>query len=164
MTADNKQTKGILGRVEHVALPELGIADIAARIDTGARTSSIWATGVYTDAGAKLHFTLLDTKSEHYTGHEIITKSYTKTVVASSNGATQERYKVKLLLKIKGRNIRASFTLADRSSLVYPVLIGRSVLRGKFVVDVEHGKPHSHKEKARTAALRKNLKSERSQS
>lgn len=150
-----------IGRVEHVSLPEQQIENISARIDTGAKTSSIWATNVYTNAEGVLHFTLFDTTYESYTGQEIKVGEYDITVVASSNGIAQQRYKVKLLVKLKGKKIRAWFTLADRSSQVYPVLIGRNVLRGKFIVDVTRGKPLRDKEKSRTAELRKKINPER---
>jgi hypothetical protein len=40
---------------------------------------------------------------------------------------------------------------------VYPVLIGRNVLRGKFIVDVKRGKPLIHQERLRSMRLRQRL-------
>ena len=76
-------------------------------------------------------------------------------MVASSNGAVQRRYAVRLLVKIKGKKIRGYFTLADRSQQAYPVLIGRNILRGKFLVDVESGHPDIKAERRRRTQLRK---------
>lgn len=153
-----------IGRAERVSLPEQQVEHIAARIDTGAKTSSVWATNIYVDTEERLHFTLLDSTHELSPGHEFIADEHTVTVVASSNGIAQQRYKVKLLVKLKGKNIRAWFTLADRSSQVYPVLIGRNVLRGKFIVDVKQGKPLRAQEKNRTEELMQAIKPERKSS
>jgi hypothetical protein len=78
---------------------------------------------------------------------------FEQVVVASSIGAEQARYKVNMLVKIRGKKIRTSFTLADRSQQAYPVLIGRNALRGKFLVDVQSGKPDYTAEKQRSAKL-----------
>ena len=57
-----------------------------------------------------------------------------------------------------GRRIRATFTIANRQTQVYPVLIGRNVLRGKFIIDVKLGKVLSLAEKKRIAILQSQIK------
>jgi len=140
--------KDIIGRVERIVLPELATAPLYARIDTGAKTSSISASARL-DKDGQLHVTFLGFDTE-------VTKTFrhfSKTVVASSNGHAQERYKVLLSLTLKKRKIRAHFTLADRTTQVYPILIGRNVLYGKFIVDVTKGTPLTEAEHARTEGL-----------
>lgn len=148
---DNRQ---ILGKVEEVSLPEMGGVILCARVDTGAKTSAIWVSSVEeTDDGLKVIF--FGEKSSFYTGESVIFDSYSETDVASSNGLIERRYKVRLLVSVGGRRIRAWFTLADRSTQVYPILIGRNILRGKFLVDVmigkeiarEHERPEIFKQK-----------------
>ncbi|MET1033288.1 MAG: RimK/LysX family protein [Candidatus Saccharimonadales bacterium] len=137
MTADIKPKKTI-GHAEEIALPEIGVSEVVARIDTGARTSAIWVSEAKpTDRGLEVLF--FGPSSPYYSGQPIVFEEFEKVVVASSNGATEQRFKVKLLVRIAGRRIRAWFTLADRSTQVYPILIGRNVLRGKFIVDVTKG-------------------------
>jgi len=148
--------KVLVGRAEQVAFPELGFDKVPARIDTGARTTSVWASDIKLEGGV-LSFALFGKTSQFYTGEVISTKQYEEVVVASSTGATQQRYKVKLLIKLKGKKVRARVTLADRSAQVYPVLVGRNVLSGKFVVDVKQGQPLYHEERLRTQALRSTL-------
>jgi hypothetical protein len=80
--------------------------------------------------------------------------------VASSIGAEQGRYKIIALIKLRGKKIRTSFTLADRSSQAYPVLIGRNVLRGKFLVDVKSGRPDHTAETKRSEQLQQELERE----
>lgn len=151
------KTKKVIGRAESITLPELGDTKIPARVDTGAKTSSIWASHIREEDGV-LHFTLFDEPSDLYTGRTHHIHEFEKVVVASSNGHEQERYRVRLLIKLKGKRIRSRFTLADRSTQVYPVLLGRNVLRGKFIVDVVKGKPLYQEERNRSEELQSKLK------
>lgn len=149
-------TKKVVGRAEHLAFPELGLNDVPARVDTGAKTSSIWASKITFKEGA-LVAVLFDEGHPLYSGDELTFNSYDTTVVSTSTGEEQERYKIRLLVKMKGKKIRAWFTLADRSTQVYPVLIGRNVLLGKFVVDVKKGRTLKDEERKRSEALKAKL-------
>ena len=73
------------------------------------------------------------------------------------------RYKVKIPVVVKGRKIKANFTLADRSAQVYPVLVGRNILRGKFVVDVKGGATLRHAERALAAKKEDILKNSKNE-
>lgn len=128
------EDKKIIGRAEVITFPEVNVHGVHARIDTGAKTSSLWAsrTEIVDD---DLHVTLFDGDS----AKDVVFDEFERVAVASSNGHIQHRFKVRLLVKIKSKKIRAWFTLADRSTQVYPVLIGRNVLLGKFIVDVKKG-------------------------
>lgn len=141
-----------IGRSEVISLPELALRHIPARIDTGATVSSIWASAIQeTDAG--LSFTLFDSESEHYSGETIVMPAYGKRAVSSSMGHTQVRYEVKLLISLHGRRIRAKVTLADRSAQIYPILIGRNILRNKFIVNVAQGTISTTKERTKRREL-----------
>lgn len=150
--------KTLLGRSEEVILPELGKMASYARVDTGAKTSAIWVSSVR-EVGNTLKVVFYGKGSPLFTGETVVFQEYAETVVASSNGAAERRYKVKLLLEIGGKRIRAWFTLADRSTQVYPILVGRNVLRGKFVVDVSLGaEALLSAEKSRSMHLQKHRK------
>ena len=133
---DTQLQRIVIGRAEYVDFPELGLFEVPARIDTGARTSSVWASSVKLEDG-KLKVVLFGEQHRLFTGEELVFDEFDTTVVANSTGHAQHRYKVQLLVVLKGKRIRAWFTLADRSTQVYPVLIGRNVMLGKFVVDVK---------------------------
>ncbi|HSX07319.1 MAG TPA: RimK/LysX family protein [Candidatus Saccharimonadales bacterium] len=143
----NAEDKKIVGRAEKIAFPELGFKGVPARIDTGAKTSAIWADA--TQTGDTLTITFFGKTSPLYTGEAVKVREFETVTVTSSTGQVQERYKIRLLVKIKGRKIRAWFTLADRSTQVYPVLVGRNLLRGKFIVDVQKGHELSEQEHPR---------------
>jgi hypothetical protein len=145
----------IIGRAELICLPDHG-GDclVPAKIDTGADVSSIWASSI-TVEGESLQFVLFDRGSEFYTGKVIALEKgdYRLTRIASSFGHRELRYVVKLRVRILGRRFKATFTLADRSSKTYPILLGRRLLKGKFLVDVSKGSPLHAEEKAKLEAL-----------
>lgn len=144
--------KKIIGRVEPMMFLDQNDLVVPARIDTGAKTSAVWATNI-TERDGVLSFTLFGEQSPYFTGEVHHTHHFWTTTLASSMGAVQQRYVVRLRIKIAKRRMTARFTLADRSTQVYPVLVGRNVLRGKFVVDVKLGKPDYKGEQRRSVEL-----------
>ncbi|HSW98869.1 MAG TPA: RimK/LysX family protein [Candidatus Saccharimonadales bacterium] len=136
---DPQKPKKVLGRAEQISFPEIDSPDIYARIDSGARTSALWVSYAEVEDG-RLAVTFFGPGHPAYTGEKKYFDAFDKDIVTSSTGHRQQRYKIKLSVVLKKRRIKATFTLADRSTQVYPVLIGRNVLRGKFVVDVTLGK------------------------
>ena len=135
----------IIGPVETVNFPELNISGVPARVDTGAKTSTVWASGIIENHGM-LQFVLFGPDSPLYTGKVLQFHKYSLRTVISSIGESEERYIVRLLVGLKGRKIRATFTLANRSHQAYPMLVGRNILKGKFMVDVKLGPPLIGKE------------------
>lgn len=140
-------TKKVIGRAETVRFPELDDQTVYARIDSGARTSAIWGSAVINDR-EELEVVFFDDKTRVYTF-----SSFGRQAVASSNGHIDKRYTIRILVALKGKKIRATFTIANRKTQVYPVLIGRNVLRGKFIVDVKRGKVMGGAEKDRISYL-----------
>ncbi len=127
----------VIGRAEYVDF--VGSATvIPAKIDSGAFRSAVHATNVKEvsrDGKKLLQFELL--------GHPcskdkfpLTVRRFTKVKVTSSNGKSESRYEVTLKIKLANKIYETSFTLADRSKNVYPVLIGRKALRNRFLVDV----------------------------
>ena len=125
----------IIGRTVKLSIPAVDIFDLPAKVDTGADSSSIWASNVKEENGT-LSFTLLDPSSEKYTGKEIKTTDYIKVIVKNSFGETERRYRVYLSVDIEGKRVKARFSLANRQLKSYPALIGRRLLNKKFLVDV----------------------------
>jgi glutathione synthase/RimK-type ligase-like ATP-grasp enzyme len=130
-----KQQMAYIGTTEVVSLPDYGITDILAKVDTGADSSAIWATNI-AEVDGELRFTLFGPSSPHYTNQEIKTRKYSTVTVKNSFGHSEVRYKVSLKLQMADRVIRANITLANRANNRYPILIGRKTLKGKFLVDV----------------------------
>lgn len=152
---ETRKEKTLIGRAEKVRFPSLGDNELYARIDTGAKTSSIWATDVTeVNEGLEVRFA---SAAHAIHAHPMIFAHYDRVRVASSMGHQQIRYRVKMPIVIHGRRIMATFTLSDRSTQVYPVLIGRATLNGKFIVDVSQGSPLLDEEKQRSMQLQANI-------
>ncbi|MBP9852522.1 MAG: ribosomal protein S6--L-glutamate ligase [Patescibacteria group bacterium] len=150
--------KSTIGRAEKIELLDFGIVGVPGKTDTGADMCSIWATKIEEREDA-LYFTLFAPSSPHYTGKEqrFTKPDYSLTRVANSFGQKELRYKVKLRIKVAGRSVRATFTLSDRSKKTYPILLGRKLLHGKFLVDVTSGEPLIEAEEAKAASLKQDL-------
>lgn len=148
----------VIGRAENIKLPTLGVDKVPAKIDTGADASSIWCSSARL-VDDKLECVFFGKGNSFYTGkaHVFTKKEFTITRVANSFGHREVRFKIKISIKVRGRLINATFTLADRSQKLYPILIGRSTLRGKFMVDVRKGTPMKAQEKKRRKKLIKEL-------
>jgi hypothetical protein len=127
--------KGIIGREVEVDFEDEA-KKVPAKVDTGADSSAVWATGIFVDQDNVLHYKLFGKKSPYYTGKEHTTRSYSVAMTRSSLGEQALKYRVKIPVTIGGRKIRATFGLSNRSTHNYPVLVGRRTLKGKFLVDV----------------------------
>lgn len=127
--------QSIIGSTETIDFPELQLFGVPAKTDTGADSSAIWASqAVVTPEG--LQFVLFGPGSEFYTGTPILADTYRTTSVKNSFGEAEFRYKVRLLLRVGGRSVRAWFNLSERAGMRFPVLLGRRLLKNKFLVDV----------------------------
>lgn len=130
----NKQPMTI-GPYTLIDFPKFGVKDVPAKVDTGADSSSIWASQIKEVKG-KLSFVLFDINSPFYSGEKITTSDFSVRLIKNSFGHKEFRYTAKLPVSIEGRDIKVRFSLANRSGNTYPVLIGRRTLQKRFLVDV----------------------------
>lgn len=135
-----KQEKKIIGRREIVSFPELGIEEIEAKIDTGAYTSAIHCSDIHEEVskdGTKvIALDLLDPSHPKYNHKKLKFSNYDFREIRNSFGDVQERYVIKTKIRFFDEVIEAEFSLSDRSDMKYPVLIGRTLLKRRFIVDV----------------------------
>lgn len=128
----------VVGRFEYLDVVDV-LQSVPAKVDTGAFRSSIHASNIkeISKNGVNvLRFKLLGHPA--YPDKSIIEVSdYSIHEVISSNGHISKRFGVKLKVKLGFKVFYTTFTLADRSKNVFPVLIGREALRKRFVVDPE---------------------------
>jgi hypothetical protein len=127
----------LIGWRERVSLPELGLAQIPAKIDTGARTSSLHAEVLdeFRREGQRyVRFAV------NWSGEQHVCEAVHVDIrgVTSSMGERQERFVIKTPLNIGRFTFRVEITLANRSQMQFPMLIGRTALRRRFVVDSGH--------------------------
>jgi hypothetical protein len=139
---DNKikilQKYPTIGWREWISLPNLGIDKIKAKVDTGARTSALHAFSLepFEEAGKeKIRF--LMHPLQHNT-NDIITcvaDVVDKRPVTDSGGHTEERVVIMTPICIAGQTWPIEITLTERENMLFRMLLGRSALRRRFMVN-----------------------------
>lgn len=132
--------KHIIGRREKISLPEWGLSLISAKVDTGAYTNSIdceYVKEKTVNGKDILEFKLLSPKHRLYDGQLIQTGDYTRKKVKNSFGDAEIRFKVRTKVIMFGEPFETEFTLSDRSKMRNAILLGRKMLKGRFIVDVD---------------------------
>lgn len=112
---------------------------LEAKIDTGAYTSALHCKDIQLkeiNGKTVLCFKLLDETHPEYNEKEFQFIDFTKKSIKSSFGESEERFIIKTTIHIAKRKISLTISLTDRTNMRYPVLIGRKLLKGKFIVDV----------------------------
>ena len=125
----------ILGRCERVDLPKLGLNALQAKVDTGAYNCSLHCSKAEIVDGV-LKVVLLDEEHPGYTGQTVIFKKFDRREIKNSFGEAELRYVIRTSIRICHRLIRAEFSLSNRGNLKFPVLLGRKILRSRFIIDV----------------------------
>jgi hypothetical protein len=144
----------ILGRYDRVDLPELGLFDIHAKIDTGAYTSSLHCHHVHIVDGM-LEFVLLDEDHSNFTGTKLRFSEFALRDIKNSFGEIESRFVITTTLKIFDQEIVTEFSLCNRGSLKFPMLIGRKILRNRFLIDVKRKNLSFRQKRSQVLALRK---------
>ena len=143
----------ILGRYDRVDLPQLGLYSIHAKVDTGAYTSSLHCHRATVTNGI-LEFIVLDEEHPEFTGLKFSFSDFEERDIKNSFGEVERRFVITTTLKVFNEDIITEFSLSNRGSLKFPILIGRKILRNRFLIDVTK-KNLSYKEKRRRLALKK---------
>jgi len=81
-------------------------------------------------------FKLLDPSHPQYKNKAIRVDDFTERKVKNSFGQSEYRYVIKTEVTLFGETFEAEFTLADREKMRNPVLLGKRLLKGRFLVDV----------------------------
>jgi len=132
------QTAAIIGWREWLGLPDLGIGQIKAKVDTGAKTSALHAyyvTPFEHQGGTWVRFGLhpLQKDTDHCV--ECAAPVKDRRQVTDSGGHNEERYVIETTLAISGRQFPIEVTLTDRENMQFRMLLGRSALKLGFLVD-----------------------------
>jgi hypothetical protein len=143
----------ILGRYDRVDLPELGLTNIHAKVDTGAYTCSLHCHRAEIVDG-KLEFVLLDEEHPEFTGMKFVVDTFEKKFIKNSFGEGEKRFIIVTTIRIFDEDITAEFSLGNRGSLKFPILIGRKILRDRFLIDVKQ-KNLSFKQKRKLQRVKK---------
>lgn len=129
--------KQIIGMTDVVDFPDLELFDVKAKIDTGAYTSALHCKDVRlikSGLRTKLSFCVIEQTGD--VAKKFYSADFKQRLIKNSFGIAEKRYVIKTRIKLFGRIIKTEFTLADRERMKNPVLLGRKLLRNRFIVDV----------------------------
>lgn len=128
----------LIGWREWVSLPDAGVDWIKAKIDTGARTSSLHAFDVVEferEGEAWVRFRVNPWQDTNADATIVECPVHDRRAVRSSSGHAQERLVVLLAIRLVDQLVVSEVTLSNRDEMGFRMLIGREALRRGFIVD-----------------------------
>ena len=130
--------KKIIGWREQVTLLDFDNTIVKAKMDTGARTSSLHATHIkeFERNGINfVNFRIKVGKGTEKKFKHVIAKLKEWRKVRNSSGKTEFRPVIKTKLLIGKHKINTELTLTQRSKMTYDMLIGRIAIKKRFIID-----------------------------
>jgi len=133
-----KKELKIIGWREWVALPDLGVKKIKAKVDSGARTSSLHAFDIkqYTRNGKQyVRFFVHPNQRNSDDEIECTSKVLEFRKVKSSNGQTELRPVILTRVSLQDESWEVEMTLTNRDEMGFRMLLGRESIRKRFLID-----------------------------
>ena len=133
-----KQSKTIIGWREWLALPDLGIRAIKAKIDTGARTSALHTFGLepFEENGIpKVKFRIHPLQLRTDIKVNCVADVIERRRVTSSDGQSEMRYVIMTAVLLGDLTWPVEITLTNRDSMRFRMLLGRAAISGRVIVD-----------------------------
>lgn len=130
--------KIIVGSEEWCSFDSLGIPLIRARVDSGAKTSSIHAFNMQTfkrNAVPWVSFEVHPLQNDRRTVIRCEQPIFDRRTVKSSNGTSEKRYVILTPMRLSGHSFDIELTLTNRDSMGYRMLLGREAMQGRILVD-----------------------------
>lgn len=128
----------MLGWREWVGLPDLGLPPIRAKVDTGARTSALHAFSVEPferDGQAWVRFSLHPLHKDDSEVRDCEAPLVDRREVSDSGGHRELRPVIRTRMCVGSVEFAAELTLTDRDSMSFRMLLGRTAMNGRFVVN-----------------------------
>lgn len=138
MTDPGMQQKIIVGSEEWCGLPDLGIPAIKARVDSGAKTSSLHAfniRGFTRDQCEWVAFELHPLQHNRRTVVKCEAPVVDKRLVKNTGGLAEKRYVIRTTLHLGGHSWDIEVTLSNRDTMGYRMLLGRQAMTDRILVD-----------------------------
>lgn len=133
-----RRERPVIGWREWAALPGIGLSAIRVKVDTGARSSSLHATRLSTferDGQIWVRFRVGSRAGKWAAGRwcEALSRGMRK--IRSSTGELQRRHVIVTELALGGETWQIEISLADRREMGFEMLVGRTAVRRRFLVD-----------------------------
>ncbi|MBD8881139.1 MULTISPECIES: ATP-dependent zinc protease family protein [Rhodanobacter] len=127
----------VLGWRERLALPRLGIAQLKVKLDTGARSSALHVESLETFLREGIMWLRFTVRAGRYPSDTVCCEApaLDRRMVTDTGGRRTERWFIRSEILLAGRRFEAEINLTDRRHMLFPMLLGRSALHGRFVVD-----------------------------
>jgi hypothetical protein len=128
----------VIGWREWVALPDLGVPSVKAKVDTGARTSSLHAFNIDRYTEDDIEYVRFDIHPVQRSSKETVravAAVHDVRSVRSSSGRAQERIVIVTPVTVLGETWNIELTLARRDKMGFRMLLGRQAIRRRFLVD-----------------------------
>lgn len=128
----------IIGWREWLVLPDLNIPKIKVKVDTGARTSALHAFWIETykkNHQQRIKFAI---HPDQYNTNEVIecdVQVKDRRMVTDSGGHKQRRYVIETPVCLGPHTFVAELTLTSRDTMRFRMLLGRTAINGRFLVD-----------------------------
>lgn len=132
------RSKSIIGWREWCGFPELGLPGVLAKVDTGAKTSSLHAFKIepFVKFGQPwVRFTVHPVQRHRLPEIRCEAPIVDERLVTSSNGKAEQRVVVTTRMKLGAHSFVTELTLSNRDEMGFRMLIGRQALAKRFVVD-----------------------------
>ncbi len=127
---NTSESMKIIGWREKVALPDLGISELNAKIDTGARTSALHALKIRSemrDGEEWISFHVPHLGERKSTRHSA--KVLDKRDIKNTSGIVQTRYVIKTKIVIGNRRWLIELSLTDREKMKHDLILGRTAIK-----------------------------------
>lgn len=134
----SKPSKPIIGWREYVALPELMVPAIKAKIDTGARSSSLHAFEIErfrVDGVEMVRFTVHPRQRRRASTAPVEMPLLTEKLVRNPGGREEVRPVIRTTVVWNGIPFEADLNLTRRDEMGFRMLLGRQAIRRRFLVD-----------------------------
>ncbi len=137
MVERGKPSKQVLGWREWLALPDLGIHAIRAKIDTGARSSALHVDTLESFQSGGREWVRFTVATEVTEVDQVVVEStvHDRRLVTDSGGHVSERIFVRSRLLLAGQEYSVEINLTSRRNMLFPMLLGRTALARHFLID-----------------------------
>ncbi len=133
-----RKSKPVIGWREWLALPDLGIAGIKAKIDTGARSSALHAFDIEVferDGQRRVRFKVHPFQQDTATTVEAEAELYDLRSIRSSGGHESLRPVILAGVELAGQRWTIELTLTRRDAMGFRMLLGRQAVRRRFRIE-----------------------------
>lgn len=137
-TIKPKKKLPMIGWREWVSLPSLGISHIKAKVDTGARTSALHAFALRPfkeNNQDRIQFDIHPLQNDMSVVQTCVADIVDRRMISDSGGHREERYVIYTPILLGDKIWPIEITLTERETMLFRMLLGRSAIRKRFMVN-----------------------------